>query len=262
MFRVFALAVLALLAPLEGGGVMFAAKNIFLGRCAKAAPTAKSYVQDGLIAMWDGIENAGWGVHDAATTWKDLSGNDYDLVIQNGVWQGNSLFCNNVELAAKRDNTPSIVHGATFEACVNITATGNGGCVFYPGERARGIFLSNSSYIGETGISLIDTIVDGRVNNYYLVPRGVDVTLTAVYAAGGFSCFVNGEAVTMAGTFKTLAGTGSNRGDNCVVGSAQLNNAQHKIKGNVYRIGIYSRVLTAAEVAANYAIDKERFKLT
>ena len=51
----------------------------------KKAPTAKSYVQDGLIAMWDGIENAGVGVHDAsATTWKDLSGNNNDLVLQNG----------------------------------------------------------------------------------------------------------------------------------------------------------------------------------
>ena len=45
----------------------------------KAAPpglTARDYVQDGLVAMWDGIENAGWGEHDAtATTWKDLVGN-------------------------------------------------------------------------------------------------------------------------------------------------------------------------------------------
>ena len=46
------------------------------GAWAKAGdrlPTARDYVQDGLIAMWDGIENAGWGVHDPnATVWKDL----------------------------------------------------------------------------------------------------------------------------------------------------------------------------------------------
>ena len=29
----------------------------------KTMPTARDYVQDGLIAMWDGIENAGCGVH-------------------------------------------------------------------------------------------------------------------------------------------------------------------------------------------------------
>ena len=54
---------------------MFAAKQIFLGRSAKAAPTARSYEQDGLVAQYDGIENAGFDVHDAsAATWKDLVG--------------------------------------------------------------------------------------------------------------------------------------------------------------------------------------------
>jgi hypothetical protein len=37
--------------------------------------SAKDYIQDGLVAMWDGIENAGWGVHDDnATEWVDLKG--------------------------------------------------------------------------------------------------------------------------------------------------------------------------------------------
>ena len=38
-----------------------------------------SYVADGLVAQWDGIDNAGRGLHDAeTTTWKDLAGtNDF-----------------------------------------------------------------------------------------------------------------------------------------------------------------------------------------
>ena len=49
-------------------------------------PTAKDYVQDGLIAMWDGIENAGWGVHDPnATVWKDLVGG-YDIPLNEGCY--------------------------------------------------------------------------------------------------------------------------------------------------------------------------------
>lgn len=41
----------------------------------EARCSARDYVQDGLIAMWDGIENAGWGIHDPnATTWIDLIG--------------------------------------------------------------------------------------------------------------------------------------------------------------------------------------------
>ena len=34
------------------------------GEWAKPGYTAKDYAQNGLLAMWDGIENAGWGVHD------------------------------------------------------------------------------------------------------------------------------------------------------------------------------------------------------
>ena len=47
----------------------------FFERRGKSEPTARDYVQTGLVAMWDGIENAGWGAHDPnATTWKDLVG--------------------------------------------------------------------------------------------------------------------------------------------------------------------------------------------
>ena len=36
---------------------------------------ASSYIQDGLVACWDGIENAGAGTHDAGVTvWKDIVG--------------------------------------------------------------------------------------------------------------------------------------------------------------------------------------------
>ena len=34
--------------------------NLRNGMMAGGKPTARDYVQDGLIAMWDGIENVGW----------------------------------------------------------------------------------------------------------------------------------------------------------------------------------------------------------
>ena len=41
--------------------------------------TAYSYVQKGLKASYDGIDNTGTGVHDASSAiWKDLTGNGYD----------------------------------------------------------------------------------------------------------------------------------------------------------------------------------------
>lgn len=45
-------------------------------------PTAMDYVQDGLVAHWDGIENVGYGLHDEnATVWTDITGNGWNLTL-------------------------------------------------------------------------------------------------------------------------------------------------------------------------------------
>jgi hypothetical protein len=64
---------------------MIAARQIAFGGSTKES-TAKLYIQDGLVAMWDGIENTGWGTHDAnATVWKDLVGTR-DVPMTNVSW--------------------------------------------------------------------------------------------------------------------------------------------------------------------------------
>ena len=53
---------------------------------AGAALTAASYAQDGLVGQWDGIENAGAGLHDPATNyWTDLTGQSGDFALFAGV---------------------------------------------------------------------------------------------------------------------------------------------------------------------------------
>ena len=53
-----------------------------MGNSGGGGIPASNYIQDGLIAMYDGIENAGAGQHsDSAITWKDLSGNGWDLTL-------------------------------------------------------------------------------------------------------------------------------------------------------------------------------------
>ena len=48
--------------------------------------SAASYAQDGLVGQWDGIENAGVGLHDATTNyWTDLTGNSGDFAVFTGV---------------------------------------------------------------------------------------------------------------------------------------------------------------------------------
>ena len=54
--------------------------------------TAYSYVQKGLKASYDGIDNAGTGTHDATVrTWKDLTGNENDGTLASSVgWAENA----------------------------------------------------------------------------------------------------------------------------------------------------------------------------
>ncbi len=49
---------------------------------SKEAISAKSYVQNGLDAMWDGIENVGWSMHDEnSQEWVDLVGGSPSLIL-------------------------------------------------------------------------------------------------------------------------------------------------------------------------------------
>ena len=73
-------------------------------------PTASNYVRDGLIAMWDGIENVGFGVHDeSATSWKDLAG-DRDATLIGGAWDVDCLTGKDKILAQCSNNPLNFMH--------------------------------------------------------------------------------------------------------------------------------------------------------
>lgn len=69
-------------------------QNLFFTSNEKKEYTAKDYIQDGLIAMFDGIENASWGVHDdSISKWTNLADETYSIGYQFGEvgWDSNSF---------------------------------------------------------------------------------------------------------------------------------------------------------------------------
>lgn len=78
--------------------------------------TAKSYIQDGLIHMWDGIENAGFGVHeDNPIAWKDLIGGlDFSIYNNTDVAFGEDCVLMNATTSAMVANA-KITNIKTFE---------------------------------------------------------------------------------------------------------------------------------------------------
>ena len=64
-----------------------------LGMAHATTYTSASYVQDGLIAQWDGIDTVGTGVHDPnATVWKDLAGQNYLTLTNSAAWRRGICF--------------------------------------------------------------------------------------------------------------------------------------------------------------------------
>ena len=85
-----------------------ACATLGLGFTASADIPASAYIQDGLIAQWDGIDNAGTGVHDPeSTVWKDLKGSLDMTLTANGSW-GSGAYLNVSGCSAKGTSaTPS-----------------------------------------------------------------------------------------------------------------------------------------------------------
>jgi hypothetical protein len=217
-------------------------------KAMETTPTARDYVQDGLVAMWDGIENAGWGVHVAnPTNWVDLTGNGYNLPLNSHAQVLSS------GIRRKSDNSHGPVgwvsHGftttaLTLEACVSGSVSGQGpilsvGPIYTSGNQPT-ITIKQSNYFEWSS----------QINYSTPVFPG-PTTLHSGYGKG----FLNGKQLTSASTdtwgytADRIAVLGDPRGSNYTPFGATL-----------HCIRIYNRALTVEELRHNHDIDMLRFR--
>ena len=236
--------------------MLIAARNSFM---AGDRPTAKSYVQNGLVAMWDGIENAGWGVHDEnATVWKDLVGNR-DLTFVNGVTIGD-------DYAEGGDNLVVGVDPFEYTTIEMVIAPGDSLSLYsqhvlmYSGVSGNSTprWLMYSKYINRSTYGV--HYYRDKTPNAFETRQTTGLTkinCTIIYQDGYSrdvtSGYVNGNIAANT----TCSGNVGGR-----ISSFALGNALGRGSGGKwFNCRLYSRALTADEIAANYAIDKERFNL-
>lgn len=242
------------------------------GAWAKAGggvPTARDYVQDGLVAMWDGIENAGWGVHDPnAMVWKDLSENGWDFSLNpnmNRASFGDKYF--DMKQVSSNGND-------VWAAYTNKGYIGNGySCleiVYYPYNSVMDIFnpgggvtMENPDYGFYASLSFIQFgtergkdrwryAFDSSVNKPYCAACNIYTSPTIKHIG-----FVNGVEVNRTDSNAT---SGYYRGLYTSIGG-RYPYTDWGASGRIYALRLHNRFLTAAEIAANYAIDKARFNL-
>lgn len=224
-------------------------RSFLLGAKTEVKSWTNPYVTDGLVAMWDGEWNAGGGVHDAsASEWTDLVGGGGSITIaENYSWDekalvhnsaGNIIFCaNDIEDFAQVEYVcaiPSIVNAEFFG--IGNEAVKSAGAVYWGG--GVGISRRGSS---DTG---------------FAAGMFASASVSAVAALNIKSAFVNGvETAATAGSSSSWANNHTLRWS---VGGERYHPAtQFKLRC----VRIYSRALTASEIAANYAVDQRRFGL-
>ena len=210
--------------------------------------TSASYVQSGLIAQWDGIDNQGTGTHDpTATTWKDLKGGLDMTLTDKGSWtfDGNALYVAGGGAGAQGTSaTPAY---KTIEVVYKMTDAG-GRIMFNSGLTTRFVVFDNGSQLYFDGSKSTKRIVSSYDADKVCFAAAIydDSTVSNVY--------FNGE-VRNDGNQNNGWGAGDKK---VAVGDRSLSKS-YPWTGEVFAIRLYDRALTAAEIAENCAIDKARF---
>lgn len=215
-----------------------------------------AYVKDGLVVWLDGMWNAGVGIHDpAATTWRNLvDGAPFALSGRYAVNADNVYF--NKESGARSgiaDGSISLPSGErTIEACISKS------------ESAKPS-VSNSEWLTSPNTVPTAYFVDGMMSAYSPSYDALRKSRSFSGRAGTASWrFTAAGVETYDGGTYAQAASGTAYPLNAYSGPMTVANRPGNDRpfiGKLHCLRIYSRALTAEEIAQNYAVDKERFQL-
>ena len=226
---------------------MIAAAQIYLGRGAGGGGWVNPYVTDGLVAMWDGEWNVGPGVHDPnATMWKNLAGKNYDINCGNtGYFSGDAFIftgaagtIQNWEIGNESIGNLSVCGLSELNSFFAFTSSR------YCGRMFAILPSSNRGFQFQTGRAAM-------FQDWYSDPWSVAANYDTILS----DTFYNGELKPH------TAGTSSWLSSSYGASIGYYGGNTYPYRGRIYNLRLYSRALTAEEIAANYAVDRARFNL-
>ena len=225
---------------------------------AGAALTAASYAQDGLVGQWDGIENAGAGLHDPTTNyWTDLTGQSGDFAVytrfasfaENGLKKNTAgIMATNVTATARTDvrTIEVVVSGAPASGWVNAFFVTKDQTVTFNNDRTGG----NRDYF-----------FDYNKGGWRTLQKPEQETIAITYYGNGNTSsnfYQNG--VKPAGS-KTTNNWGSPTYPTMHIGgrTGQSGNDYQTYGYTIHAIRLYDRALTNVEIRRHATIDQIRF---
>lgn len=212
------------------------------------AYTSKSYVQDGLIAQWDGIDNVlldGVRLHDAnAEVWSDLTGNGNDFAV--GSYWGTQLDSwTDTSLKAKSCyNVPcnkSCSDYVTIEICAKHNQMYQ--CLFNSGD----------------GLKKFIAVMNNSVQFYNAGNMNYDIGKAAFFQAAAVHSPTVSSPVVYTNGVPTARISSDSWGDNTAGTCLGRGVDNYQFTGEYYAIRLYNRALTPEELAKNAKIDAVRF---
>lgn len=265
-------------------GYILNRRRIYNGGIKRIESTAKLYIQEGLIFMFDGIENTGYGKHTHIPTQIRECVNRAQI---NPSSSGTPLLLtceDNALYVAKENGTAwyfnvlgladAINSGAiTSEICCvpsteTITSYGNQewGMMFLIGNmRLRWLQACTELCIQRKGRLLYVPSGNAKnitaFNNYNTVGKtytDIRPFLTSGWSKGQTYC----NAIASTGAKDFWAGETYNNSNSLIISKSDTYGNNHSHPYRLYNLRLYNRALTAEEIAYNHNIDKIRFNLT
>lgn len=224
-----------------------------------------SVVTENLVVYYDAINNTGNGHSGSATSWKDLSGNNFNGAINNGIWQDDALVFNGEStwVNCGERNYPVVTiecfmkYDKEMQAASWQYAVSNfeGGGIFL-GQRAVegvGVGTGFAANVNGTYYYTPSDIVSYDHDNFALYTGVFDTQKVKIYKNG----ILMGEAsVPSAGiiqnpTKNTVIALGTNPQGSTAMSSF--------FEGKIKSFRMYNRPLGVLEIANNYAYDLNRY---
>ena len=242
------------------------------GAWAKSGEWVNPYVTDGLVAMWDGEWNAGFGIHNPlAATIKDLIGTN-DLILDPTSRIRPNSFTVERENGCVTKNVVSPNDVVTIEIVATLTGSALGGNGALPGF-IGGLSWNNSPFAQIRPTRLDNVTLWDRIDCYTLkfIYSDSDMDRIVLDDFGAFrslsfsrdvlsetpiyDVYLDGEMKLTSRKSTPASGTLVTSKlsfiANSVLGSYSM--------GEVKTIRVYNRRLTADEVKQNFLVDDVRF---
>ena len=221
------------------------------------AESTDDYVQDGLVACWDGYENDGAGGHATELTeWKDTTGT-YSFVFD----ENSGITVDGAALVfSGSTGCYATLDAAGTAATFDFAKDGTMEIVFMAADdRANTSFVLRSSKTSGIAAANYNSQTSWIVSNTSGSPkpvldgRGEYTTLVVHYSNGVASApYANGQPIT-------TSGSDFWSGPQAITSLGANYNGSSPFKGEICAIRLYSTSLTPEQIAANRTVDVKRF---